>query len=340
MNTVSLAIIILNWNGKNWLEKFLPSVIRHNTYPFSKIYIADNASTDDSIDFMRSYYPEIELIFISENKGYAGGYNDAINQVKEDYICLLNSDIEVTEKWIEPIMTLFASNEKIAAIQPKILDYKNQDLFEYAGAAGGFIDWLGYPCARGRIFDSIETDTGQYDDTSEIFWASGACLFVNRTKFMEAGCLDASLFAHQEEIDLCWRMKNIGYSIMYHSESKVYHVGGGSLPYGNTRKTYLNFRNNLMVILKNEVFPKVILVLFCRFFLDLFAAFYAMVKTKKLQETIAIIKAIFSFYGQFFDVLQERRKHVTPISHKEKLPKSLIINYYLFGKKKFKDIFN
>lgn len=339
MKSASLAVIILNWNGKQWLEQFLPSVLQHNSYEGSVIYVADNASTDDSVEYVSNNFPEVRLLLNNENNGYAGGYNFAINQVQEEYICLLNSDIEVTSNWIEPIMNMFLDNPQIGAIQPKIRSFYQKDYFEYAGAAGGFIDWLGYPCTRGRIFDQAEIDEGQYNDSCEIFWASGACLFVNRAKYLEAGALDTSLFAHQEEIDLCWRMKNLGYRIYYNANSMVYHVGGGSLPYGNTRKTFLNFRNNLIVILKNYPFPKLILVLLLRAFLDVLAAFYSIVKTKKMGDFFAILKADMSFMARIPSIMVERKKMKAHLYHPEILSKSLIINFYLLNKKKFSEIF-
>lgn len=340
MEEQSIAIIILNWNGKKWLEQFLQQVVDCSQIPGADVYVADNASTDDSVSYLKSNFPKVKVMVNSSNEGYAGGYNWAIDQVKEKYVCLLNSDIEVTKDWLKPILEMFKSDSSIAAIQPKILDFNQKNKFEYAGAAGGFIDWLGYPFARGRIFDTIEEDKNQYNSPTEIFWASGACLFVDREKFVEAGRLDETLFAHQEEIDLCWRMKNLGYKIYYQPLSKVYHVGGGSLPYGNARKTYLNFRNNLIILLKNYPFPGVIPVLLIRFFLDLFASIFLWVKTGKMAEFLVVLKAMGSFYGRFFSLLSKRPPFSQQKMHPEMIDKSFIINYYIFKKRFFSDFFS
>lgn len=246
-----VSVVILNYNGKDWLEKFLPNVIEHNTYTNAEIIIADNASTDDSVTFIHKYYPDIRLIQNPTNNGYAGGYNDALKQIQSDYYVLLNSDVEVTPGWIENMMDFMQQDSLMAACQPKILSYNDRELFEYAGAAGGFIDKYGYPFCRGRIFDTCEKDKGQYDQNCEIFWASGACLFIRADLYHSTGGLDEDFFAHMEEIDLCWRLKNLGYKIGYCAESVVYHVGGGTLHKSNPRKTFLNFRNNRSLLHKN-----------------------------------------------------------------------------------------
>lgn len=246
-----VAVVILNFNGKSWLEKFLPNVIEHTTYSNAEIIVADNASTDDSIAFMQSNFPSIRLVINAVNTGYAGGYNDALQQIQSDYYVLLNSDVEVTPNWIENVMDFMLKDELYVACQPKILSFAEKNKFEYAGAAGGFIDKYGYPFCRGRIFNTCEEDTGQYNTSGEIFWASGACLFINATIFHKVGGLDADFFAHMEEIDLCWRLKNLGYKIGYCAESTVYHVGGGTLNKTNPKKTFLNFRNNRKLLRKN-----------------------------------------------------------------------------------------
>ena len=267
MNKVAIAI--LNYNGKNLLEQFLPSVIKYsNGYP---IYIIDNASTDDSIEFIKRQYPAIETILLSENYGYSGGYNQGLLKINATYFILLNSDIEVTENWIGPIISLLEDNDQIAACQPKILSFLEKDKFEYAGAAGGFIDTLGYPFCRGRIFDKVETDLGQYDDTREIFWATGACLFMRSSAFQESGGFDEDFFAHMEEIDLCWRLQHLGYKIFYNHQSTVYHLGGGTLKKSNPFKTYLNFRNSLYTLYKNASFISLFWKLPLRWILDLLA---------------------------------------------------------------------
>jgi GT2 family glycosyltransferase len=245
----SIAVVILNWNGRQLLEKFLPSVLEHS--PEAEIYVADNASTDDSASFLANMFPQVKLIINNKNYGYAGGYNECLKEVEEDIYVLLNSDVEVTEGWLQPVIDLFETDPETAIIQPKILDYKNKTHFEYAGAAGGFIDKYGYPFCRGRIFDTIEEDQGQYNDDSQIFWASGACFFIRKNVFRELQGFDEGFFAHQEEIDLCWRAFNKNYKARFCHNSVVYHVGGATLNNSNPQKTYLNFRNSLLMILKN-----------------------------------------------------------------------------------------
>ncbi|MDB2463041.1 glycosyltransferase family 2 protein, partial [Algibacter sp.] len=246
---MKIAIVILNWNGKNLLEQFLPSVIQHSQG--ADIYIADNASTDDSVAFIKTNYPNLKLIKNQTNGGYAKGYNDALKNVHADVLCLLNSDIEVTPNWLTPIISTFKNEADTSIIQPKILDYNKKDYFEYAGAAGGFIDKYGYPYCRGRIFNTIEKDRGQYNDTTNIFWASGACLFIRNTVFKQLNGFDEHFFAHMEEIDLCWRAKNLGHTIKYVGQSEIYHVGGATLKTTNPKKTFLNFRNSLITLTKN-----------------------------------------------------------------------------------------
>ncbi|MBS1730866.1 MAG: glycosyltransferase family 2 protein [Bacteroidetes bacterium] len=268
MEKYRVAIVILNFNGRQYLEKFLPCVIGNN-YSEAKIYVADNASTDDSVTFLKSNFPEISRIQLTLNTGYAGGYNNALKDLKEDFFVLLNSDIEVTPNWIEPVIKMMENNLEIAACQPKILSFKNPDTFEYAGAAGGWIDMLGYPFARGRIFDTCEKDEGQYDDPSEVFWASGAALFIRREVFEKLGGFHEAFFAHMEEIELCWRIHETGLKISYCPESVVYHVGGGTLPQGNSRKVFLNFRNNLWMLSMHLPFSEKIWIFPTRFMLDL-----------------------------------------------------------------------
>jgi len=245
----SVAVVILNWNGKKFLEKFLPSVVSNSGD--AEIIMADNNSSDDSISFMAINYPNIRIIKNSENGGFAKGYNDALKQIKSDYYILLNSDIEVTPNWIDPLFDLMENDSMIAACQPKLRSYYQQDEFEYAGAAGGFIDKWGYPFCRGRIFGHLEKDEAQYENVEEVFWATGAAMFVRAKYFWEVGGLDEDFFAHMEEIDLCWRLKNKGYKIMVHPQSVVFHVGGGTLPKNSPTKTYLNFRNNFYLLYKN-----------------------------------------------------------------------------------------
>lgn len=255
-NITPLAIAILNWNGQSWLEKFLPTVIQHS--PNTDVYVIDNASTDQSVDYLLAHFPSVKVIINKENTGFAGGYNNGLQHIDAEIYCLLNSDVEVTENWISPVVKLFEKDPDIAAIQPKILDYHRKNFFEFAGAAGGMIDNLGYPYCRGRIFENLEEDKGQYNDETEILWASGCSLFIRRKDFWEQNGFDERFFAHQEEIDLCWRLKNTGKKIYYTGESTVYHVGGGTLSRQSPQKTYLNFRNNLSMMLKNLPFPALI----------------------------------------------------------------------------------
>lgn len=302
-NYKDIAIVILNWNGKALLEKFLPSVINYSKD--AKIYVADNASTDDSIEFLKTSFQEVRIIQNSENGGYAKGYNEALKYVSEPLLCLLNSDIEVTENWLSSIITTFNSDANPDILQPKILDYKDKSKFEYAGAAGGFIDKYGYPFCRGRIFDSIEEDNGQYNDIIDIFWASGACFFIKNNVFKDLKGFDESYFAHMEEIDLCWRAYNSNYKTQYVGTSTVYHVGGATLNDTSPKKTYLNFRNSLITLVKNtdkNVFLKSLL----RMLLDGIAGVRFLLQLKPLHFA-AILKAHGSFYLNLGRVLKERR---------------------------------
>ncbi|WP_055436730.1 glycosyltransferase family 2 protein [Lacinutrix algicola] len=301
---MKIAVVILNWNGKALLQKFLPSILEHSQE--ATIYVADNASTDDSIAFVTSNFPEIKIIRNKENGGYAKGYNDALKHLEEDIFCLVNSDIEVTKNWISPILNTFKTESNTAIIQPKILDYKKKTHFEYAGAAGGFIDKYGYPYCRGRIFDTIEEDKGQYNINSEIFWASGACFFIRKDVFNTLNGFDESFFAHMEEIDLCWRAFNLGYVSKYISESTVYHVGGATLSSTNPKKTYLNFRNSLATLTKNAS-GNIFILLFIRLTLDGLAAFKFLIAFK-FAHIAAILKAHFSFYTRLPKLLKQRKK--------------------------------
>lgn len=250
MNTPSVAVVILNWNGRRYLQQFLPSVLT-TTYPNYRLIVADNASTDDSISYLTAEYPSVEIIRLQHNYGYAQGYNEALKQVDADYYVLLNSDVEVTPSWLEPLIERLEKEETAAACQPKILSWHQKTHFEYAGGAGGWIDAYGYPFARGRVIDTCEEDRGQYDDVAKIFWASGAALVIRSNAFHQVGGFDGFFFAHMEEIDLCWRIQLAGYDIYCCPASVVYHVGGGTLPQGNPRKLFLNFRNNLIMLAKN-----------------------------------------------------------------------------------------
>ena len=327
---MKLAIVILNWNGQQLLEQFLPSVVSHSKE--ATIYIADNASTDNSIEFVTAHYPEIKIIKNMVNGGYAKGYNDALQYVDADIYCLLNSDVEVTENWLTPIISEFQTDDTIAVIQPKILDYKDKSKFEYAGAGGGFIDKYGYPYCRGRIFNSIETDLKQYNDTLNIFWASGACLFVKSDTYRYLNGFDEDYFAHQEEIDLCWRIQNLNKKIKYVGTSTVYHVGGATLTTQNPKKTFLNFRNSLSNLVKNSPKNKGFGLVFIRLCLDSIAGIKYLIEGKPLHTT-AIIKAHFSFYANLIKMLKKRTSETKKQDYYD--TKSIVWSYFVKGKKTY-----
>ena len=327
---IKTAVVILNWNGKNWLEKFLPNVISESSD--ATVIVADNNSSDDSVKFLEENYPNIRIIQNDGNYGYAKGYNLALKQIDAQYFVLLNSDIEVTKDWISPIISLMDSDKTISACQPKILDYNNKNEFEYAGASGGYIDKFGYPFCRGRIFDDLEEDKGQYNDATEVFWATGACLFVRSSDFWEVGGLDEDFFAHQEEIDLCWRLKNKGYKIMVEPKSVVYHVGGGTLNVDSPFKTHLNFRNNLYMMFKNLPLSSLFIIIPIRLVLDGIAAITFLGNKKGISHLFAVMKAHFAFYFEIPKLIAKRRK----ISQKNSLPGKM--NYSILVKNKLKGI--
>ncbi len=337
LNFPSVAIVILNYNGRNYLEKFLPSVFA-STYPNKKIIIADNASTDDSILFLKNNYPGTQIILLDKNYGFAGGYNKALEKVKSDYYILLNSDVEVEESWIEDMIALMATDSNIAACQPKILSYYNKKAFEHAGACGGWIDKLGYVFARGRVFDICEEDTGQYDTPEKIFWATGAALCIRAERFHEMNGFDDYLFAHMEEIDLCWRLQRKGYAIYCCPSSVVYHVGGGTLPKTNSRKTYLNFRNNFIMLLKNFSFFEALWKIPLRVLLDWLFAFKSL-----LQKDTASFKAVFSAHEGVIRWMCSQHQHQKlPAKKIKTIPGvfkgSLIWAYFINKKKHFSQI--
>lgn len=333
------AVVILNWNGRKFLEEFLPSVIRHNPV-FSEVIVADNASTDDSIAWLNKNCPAVRVIRNSSNGGFAKGYNEALAQVDADYFILLNSDVEVTAGWITPVIDLMEKDTSIAAAQPKIRAYHAKELFEYAGAAGGFIDKYGYPFCRGRIFETVEQDNGQYDDDAEIFWATGACMFVRASVWKEMGGLDEDFFAHMEEIDLCWRMRNRGYKIMYTGKSVVYHVGGGTLEKQNPQKTYLNFRNNLILLLKNHATQYLFIKIFWRMCLD-FVAGMKMLLAGQPAHFWAVQRGHFGFYARVPATRKKRaalKKQIKSFATKGIYRKNIVAEYFLRGKKKFSEL--
>ncbi|MCF8461201.1 MAG: glycosyltransferase family 2 protein [Flavobacteriales bacterium] len=328
-----VAVVILNWNGKSFLEKFLPSVISNSIG--ANIYVADNASSDGSLDYLKENYPIVKLIDNGENLGFAGGYNKALEKLDEAFFVLLNSDVEVTTNWLEPIVQLFDSDSNIAACQPKILSYHDKSCFEYAGAAGGFIDKFGYPFCRGRVFDTLEKDNGQYDSVEEILWATGACLFIRSKVYKELGGLDADFFAHMEEIDLCWRIKRAGYSIKVQPASVVYHVGGGTLSKSNPFKTFLNFRNGLELLAKNLPKNQLVPKLFIRMLLDGVAAFKFLFSGQG-NDFLAVIHAHFGFYGRLRKTLGKRTGNY--VSVKGQYRGNIVLDYFLKGRKKFSDL--
>ena len=275
----SVAVVILNWNGRSYLQKFLPSVLASD-YENLRVIVADNGSTDDSVLFLQQHFSSVEILINEENEGFAKGYNSALKGVSADYYVLLNSDVKVEKNWIAPIILLMETDEKIAACQPKILAYKNKKIFEYAGASGGWIDVLGYPFNRGRVFEHCENDDGQYDNSSEIFCASGAALFIRASVFSSLGGFDEYFFAHQEEIDLCWRIKRSGHKVYVEPASVVYHLGGGTLPMGDPKKVYLNFRNNLVMLYKNLPLFELLWKIPLRILLDIVAAFQSLPEGK------------------------------------------------------------
>ena len=336
-----IAIVILNWNGRNYLEQFLPSVITSSDDKV-EIIVADNGSNDDSVSFLQQFYPQIRLIKFAYNYGFAKGYNEALKQVEADYYMILNSDVEVPAGWLLPMIDLLETDKNIAACQPKILSYKSykegKKLFEYAGAAGGWLDKYGYPFAKGRIFDICEEDYGQYDQSEPIFWASGAALFIRSKIFHEVNGFDEYFFAHQEEIDLCWRIQLAGYKIYSCPASVVYHVGGGTLPRGNSLKTYLNFRNNRIMMSKNLPFIKKLWVMPARSFLDGLSALKGLF-TGDGGYFVAIVRAQLAFLKWW---IFYQKKSVFPASKKAVLSgyfqKNMVWQHFIKKRKTFSEI--
>lgn len=327
-----LAIVILNWNGRLLLEEFLPTLTRY-TPSWAKIIVADNASTDDSLLWLQEKYPNVHIISNDKNYGFAGGYNVALQQVESEYYCLLNSDIEVSEGWLDKIIDFMDKNQEIGICQPKIISYYQKEHFEYAGAAGGYIDKYGYPFCRGRIFNEIEIDQAQYNDICEIFWASGACMFVRSKLYHQLGGLDATFFAHMEEIDFCWRAKRNGHQVVYYPYSTIYHVGGGTLPKKSSRKTYLNFRNNMLLLYKNLPQNELNKVFFIRFWLDILAAIFFFLSSG-WGDFAAVFKA-----RKDFKNIKSQYKNQRRISPPQKVgqiyQKSILWQYHVKGIKHF-----
>ena len=331
------SVIILNYNGVHFLEKFLPSVVQHSQG--HQVVVADNGSTDDSIPFLQKHYPSVQLILFEQNYGFARGYNEALRHIQTPYSILLNSDVEVTPHWIEPVLEMMDNNPAIAACQPKVRSYAQKEYFEHAGAAGGYIDLVAYPFCRGRIFDVVEKDEGQYDDERPVFWATGACFFARTEVFRQMGGFDEIFHAHMEEIDLCWRMHAAGYQIFYQPKSLIYHVGGGTMPLTNPKKTYLNFRNSTGMLFKNTTFAQLLWRLPLKLLLDVVAALRFLLAGKP-QDSRAVCRSIGSFFGQ----IGRWRRHRNRVQRIQKgkctgiFPGILAVERYIKGKKYFSNL--
>ena len=337
---IKVAIAILNWNGKDNLEKYLPSVIKYSNFEGVKIIIIDNGSIDESLDFIKSHYPQIEIIRLDKNYGFAEGYNRGLNGIESTYYLLLNSDVEVTDNWLSPLIEIMEKDENIAACMPKLLSFENRDYFEYAGAAGGFIDKFGYPFCQGRIFNVNEKDSGQYNSIKSIFWATGACMLIRANLFHNSGGFDNDFFAHMEEIDLCWRLKNLGYKVIYNPKSVVYHLGGGTLPKSNAKKTYLNFRNNLFLLYKNLPGKKLIFIMAIRFIFD-YMAFLLFLYEFKFNDAIAVPKSHLAFLKSLISLIKKRKEYKHKIviyNHKEIFQRSIVLQFYLRNIKSFQKL--
>ena len=339
---MSTAIVILNWNGEKYLEQFLPVLIQNTQISDVEIFVADNASTDSSLLMLKEKFPTVRVIVLDKNYGFAGGYNKALAQIKSDYYVLLNSDVEVTQGWLQPLIKYMDEHSEVAACQPKVRAFHRRTHFEHAGAAGGFIDRLGFPFCRGRVLGLAEEDKGQYDDVIDVFWATGACLMARSEAYWKVGGLDDEFFAHMEEIDLCWRIKSRGLRIVCIPESVVYHIGGGTLNVESPHKTYLNFRNNLLMLYKN-LSPKLLKkTLFWRCLFDYAAAFQLLI-TGKPQNAKSVLNARYDYRRMRPDFEEKRKENLlnaTTYNQSDIFQKSIVIDYYLKGKKTFKLLMN
>lgn len=336
---MKLAIVILNWNGAHMMRKYLPVVLKNS--PEATVIVADNASTDDSLEMLAKEFPEVKTIVLDRNYGFAGGYNKALAQVEAEYYLLLNSDVDVPEGWLTPLLHFMDNHPEAAACQPKLHAINDREEFEYAGAAGGYIDKYGYPFCRGRIFNTVEKDNGQYDGNTEILWATGACMMVRAKDYWDAGALDDRFFAHNEEIDLCWRIRLLGRKIYCVTDSVAYHLGGGTLPKGNPRKTYLNFRNNLTMLYKNLPDEDLSHVMHMRFWLDWLAAFQMLILGRSWGDFKAVYRARKDFMAWKDDFATDRQiiqSQAVATSIAERTNYSILWKYYLRGKKTFKEI--
>ena len=337
---VKLSVVILNWNGRNHLERYLPSVVEHTVGEGVEVIVADNGSTDDSLLWLRMKYPELRVVRLDKNYGFAEGYNRALSEVEAEYYLLLNSDVEVTEGWWQPLVEVLDNNPDVAVVAPKLLSDAEHDKFEYAGAAGGFIDYLGYPFCRGRILSKVESDCGQYDDRRDIFWASGAAMCCRSEVYHQLGGFDADFFAHMEEIDLCWRLRSRGRGIVCIPQSCVYHVGGATLNKSNPRKTYLNFRNNLLMLYKNLPENELRHVMFVRALLDYVAAFKSLL-SGDAAGCRAVLQARRDFRRikrDYSDLRRENLEKCVEADVKERTSFSILWKYYAEGRRLFSEL--
>ena len=341
MPQIKTSIVILNWNGKKFLEKFLPIVMKYSSGYDKEVVVADNNSADDSIAFLKENYPSIKLIELDKNYGFTGGYNKALEMIDSEYFILLNSDIEVTPGWIDPIIQFMDEKPDIAACMPKIKSYHEKEKFEYAGASGGFIDKFGYPFCRGRIFNHLETDQGQYDDAIQVFWATGACFFVRAEIFKKLNGFDNDFFAHMEEIDLCWRINHSGHKIYCFPKVEIFHVGGGTLPKNNPWKTFLNYRNNLFLLFKNLPSGKLFPIILIRLYLD-GLSITKLLFSFKMKDAWAIVKAHFAFFRNIGRLRKKRKAIVSPnslINNEILYPRSIVFQYFIKEKRTFLDLY-
>ena len=328
-----VAVIILNWNGEKLLREFLPSVVKNTNTDLGRVVVVDNHSTDGSWIRLEQEFPDVDRVLFEDNFGFAGGYNRAIEMIEAEYVVLLNSDVEVAPGWLEPLVAVLDRDERVAAVQPKILAYRDKKKFEYAGAAGGYIDYLGFPFCRGRVMDTTEQDDGQYDDEVDVFWATGASLCIRRDVYRAVGGLDEAFFAHMEEIDLCWRLKNGGYTLKVVPSSVVYHLGGGSLPMNHPRKLFLNYRNNLLMLHKNLCAKQRKKIFFARVLLDTMAGGLFLLKGQ-WSNTRSVIRA----YKAFREMRKAYPVPESSMSLSGIYPRSIVLDYFLRGKKKFSDL--
>ena len=336
-----IAIVILNWNGVDMMRRYLTDVVNYSIVDNAVVYVADNASTDNSVEMLRSEYPQVKVILLEKNWGFAEGYNKALSQIEAEYYVLLNSDVKVTHHWLQPLVEFMDAHRDVAACQPKLLSIIDTDSFEYAGACGGFIDLYGYPFCRGRVFNTIERDKGQYDTAMPILWATGACMMIRSSDYWNAGGFDGRFFAHNEEIDLCWRLRLLGRKVYCIPDSAVFHLGGGTLPKSNPMKTYLNFRNNLTMLYKNLPDRELRKVMRMRFWLDWLAALQMLVLGRSIGDFKAVIKARMAFKAWKNDFRHDRET-IQSTAKVDTVPERICISilwqYYIKRNKTFRQI--